>query len=47
MHTFRPYSLRHSDLLYEDIPLEIREQIILLIINTLGNCSSFYDMTLY
>ncbi|HFV9981422.1 TPA: hypothetical protein ACIVIJ_004580, partial [Salmonella enterica subsp. enterica serovar Birkenhead] len=22
MHTFRPYSLRHSDLLYEDIPLE-------------------------
>ncbi|SUI11049.1 putative cytoplasmic protein [Salmonella enterica subsp. enterica serovar Gallinarum] len=41
MHTFRPYSLRHSDLLYEDIPLEIREQIILLIINTLGNCSSF------
>ncbi|HFW1033099.1 hypothetical protein, partial [Salmonella enterica] len=24
MHTFRPYSLRHSDLLYEDIPLEIR-----------------------
>ncbi|HFW0040711.1 TPA: hypothetical protein ACJXDS_004480, partial [Salmonella enterica subsp. enterica serovar Enteritidis] len=27
MHTFRPYSLRHSDLLYEDIPLEIREQI--------------------
>ncbi|HGA5489273.1 hypothetical protein, partial [Salmonella enterica] len=20
MHTFRPYSLRHSDLLYEDIP---------------------------
>ncbi|HFW0204502.1 TPA: hypothetical protein ACIBDB_004583, partial [Salmonella enterica subsp. enterica serovar Newport] len=25
MHTFRPYSLRHSDLLYEDIPLEIRE----------------------
>ncbi|HFV9987112.1 TPA: hypothetical protein ACIS6Y_004239, partial [Salmonella enterica subsp. enterica serovar Virchow] len=26
MHTFRPYSLRHSDLLYEDIPLEIREQ---------------------
>ncbi|HFW2866683.1 TPA: hypothetical protein ACIWO3_004314, partial [Salmonella enterica subsp. enterica serovar Enteritidis] len=23
MHTFRPYSLRHSDLLYEDIPLEI------------------------
>ncbi|HFV9782835.1 TPA: hypothetical protein ACIWEW_004347, partial [Salmonella enterica subsp. enterica serovar Saintpaul] len=21
MHTFRPYSLRHSDLLYEDIPL--------------------------
>ncbi|HGB4046773.1 TPA: hypothetical protein ACIVF9_004633, partial [Salmonella enterica subsp. enterica serovar Typhi] len=41
MHTFRPYLLRHSDLLYEDIPLEIREQIILLIINTLGNCSSF------
>ncbi|HFW4130817.1 TPA: hypothetical protein ACIVEU_003838, partial [Salmonella enterica subsp. enterica serovar Typhi] len=26
MHTFRPYLLRHSDLLYEDIPLEIREQ---------------------
>ncbi|EPF8915027.1 hypothetical protein ACSV7X_004425, partial [Salmonella enterica subsp. enterica serovar Typhi] len=23
MHTFRPYLLRHSDLLYEDIPLEI------------------------
>ncbi|HGB6041117.1 TPA: hypothetical protein ACIVWC_003427, partial [Salmonella enterica subsp. diarizonae serovar 61:l,v:z35] len=22
MHTFKPYSLRHSDLLYEDIPLE-------------------------
>ncbi|EDI9445876.1 hypothetical protein MPS12_003990, partial [Salmonella enterica] len=47
MHTFRPYSLRHSDLLYEDIPLEIREQIIVLIINTLGACTSFYDMTLY
>lgn len=47
MHTFRPYSLRHSDLLYDDIPLEIREQIIGLIINTLGSCSSFYDMTLY
>ncbi|EJX3080587.1 hypothetical protein OD218_002272 [Salmonella enterica] len=47
MHTFKPYSLRHSDLLYEDIPLEIREQIIVLIINALGSCSSFYDMTLY
>lgn len=47
MHTFRPYSLRHSDLLYEDILPEIREQIIELIINTLGSCSSFYDMALY
>ncbi|ECG8589555.1 hypothetical protein FNI11_07280 [Salmonella enterica subsp. salamae] len=47
MHIFRPYSIRHSDLLYEDIPVEVREQLVELIINTLGNCVSFYDMTLY